>query len=396
MENRGYICIRPFSWLSLLDNGEVTCCCPPWINHYSFGNIMKQSFEEIWNGKKAQEFRKSCLDGTFRFCNINSCPHIQSKYVCVMLKTDIFKKIGEPLISDIKKNRLVLSHGPLDVIFTYDRSCNLSCPSCRRTHIIARGNRKKELLSIQEKFMNTFLSDATNLEISGSGDAFGSQLFRNFLFTLTRKQAPKCCYVNILTNGLLLKRYWPKLSPLVRECVSSVSVSIDACTKKTYEINRYPAKWEELLPNLEFLRLLKLYGKLESLRFSFVVQKNNYHEIIDFIKFAIFYSADYVQFQIIEPDFLKDLGFKDYFFEWKEKAVHEKKHPEHNKLLKILSDPILNNLKKKIFIDFGPLHNLRQGHDISQFDTVYGEFKLFVSGKKDWPSKVNYSEGILL
>ena len=68
-----YYCTKPFEQIQLLENGNMIPCCPPWINHYTIGNINEGSYEEIWNGEKAQEFRKSILDGSFRYCNEKSC-----------------------------------------------------------------------------------------------------------------------------------------------------------------------------------------------------------------------------------------------------------------------------------------------------------------------------------
>ena len=73
-----YICIRPFSEAQIMANGDVLGCCPSWVNNYKLGNLKKKSLKEIWNDKPAQEFRKSILDGSFRFCNENSCPLLQS------------------------------------------------------------------------------------------------------------------------------------------------------------------------------------------------------------------------------------------------------------------------------------------------------------------------------
>ena len=65
-------------------NGDVYPCCPGWLKDdtnpagYDFGNIYKDKWKDIWNGEKAQEFRKSILDGSFKYCNENLCPHLQN------------------------------------------------------------------------------------------------------------------------------------------------------------------------------------------------------------------------------------------------------------------------------------------------------------------------------
>ena len=34
-----YYCTKPFEQIQLLENGNMIPCCPPWINHYTIGNI---------------------------------------------------------------------------------------------------------------------------------------------------------------------------------------------------------------------------------------------------------------------------------------------------------------------------------------------------------------------
>jgi len=84
-----YICIRPFSEAQIMANGDVLGCCPSWVNNYKLGNLKKKSLKEIWNDKPAQEFRKSILDGSFRFCNENSCPMLQSKTDEVLHRSEL-------------------------------------------------------------------------------------------------------------------------------------------------------------------------------------------------------------------------------------------------------------------------------------------------------------------
>ena len=79
-----YYCTRPFEWFAVLDNGDVSPCCPPWIDGYRIGNLYKQSVDEVWNGEKAQAFRESILDGSFKYCN--KCPaHISNPSLSLYL-----------------------------------------------------------------------------------------------------------------------------------------------------------------------------------------------------------------------------------------------------------------------------------------------------------------------
>ena len=66
-------CIFPFERLNIESNGNVTFCCPSFNNNYFIGNIFTNSFEYMWYSKKAIDFRKSILNGTYKFCNLDIC-----------------------------------------------------------------------------------------------------------------------------------------------------------------------------------------------------------------------------------------------------------------------------------------------------------------------------------
>ena len=60
-------CRQPWSFVEVHSNGFVWNCCPSWIKK-PLGNILEQSWEEVWNGEIAQEYRQSMIDSTFKNC----------------------------------------------------------------------------------------------------------------------------------------------------------------------------------------------------------------------------------------------------------------------------------------------------------------------------------------
>ena len=96
-KNKRY-CAHGFDWAevghtgepydSRVINGDVYPCCPGWLKDnngkssqtgFKYGNIYKNpNWEDIWNGDEAQKFRKSILDGSFKYCREDVCPHLQN------------------------------------------------------------------------------------------------------------------------------------------------------------------------------------------------------------------------------------------------------------------------------------------------------------------------------
>jgi radical SAM protein with 4Fe4S-binding SPASM domain len=57
-------CKQPFEHLSIDWNGDVyPCCNPSGVRKYSLGNLLEQSFEEVWNGEKHSYSRRFCKTG---------------------------------------------------------------------------------------------------------------------------------------------------------------------------------------------------------------------------------------------------------------------------------------------------------------------------------------------
>ena len=352
-----YYCSRPFEHIELMTDGKVLPCCPPWLNtHYTYGNIETDSYEELWNGEKAQEFRRSILDGSFRHCNRKSCPHLQEKINTVKKLEDMHH---DQIKEDIKKNLTVLPHGPLEIIFNYDSSCNLACPSCRSSIIMNSKERHGEILEFQRILKSEYFRDVETFIVTGSGDAFGSPTFRELMQNLEREDCPSLKTLGLLTNALLAKKYWHTLSDFTLSIIRWINVSVDAACEETYMVNRWPGRWDVLKENLDFIKDKKesSSSSLEHFQISFVVQQNNYKEMMDFARMGIEYGCEKIQFQIIERQFTAMAGGEEA---WVKKAVAEPSHPEYQELIKILIDPIWEQLKNEIDIEFGPLYDTRE------------------------------------
>lgn len=382
-----YICIRPFAEAQIMANGDVLGCCPAWVNHFKLGNLKEKSLKDIWNDTPAQEFRKSILDGSFRFCNEKSCPILQSKHGEVSHRSKMNENICYPeVIDDINNEKVILDHDPLHYQMAYDRSCNLSCPSCRPELIYANGSERESIEHFQTEIMAN-IKTSRRLTVTPSGDPFASVTFRNFLINLKREDAPNLGGITILTNGLLVKKYWNELSEFVRSKVDCISVSVDATTQDVYHKIRRGGNFQTLIENLEFIRD---EIKVRNFAISTVIQRDNYQQLSDFITFAKRFKCNRLQYQIFEPDF-RIWGERSYIDEWKDKAIQEKTHNLHQDFLKYINDIELNHTD--LHIDFGPLLNLKNGIDISQLKTVEEEHeKMWNANSKSvfFNEKVHY------
>ncbi|HWB63067.1 MAG TPA: radical SAM protein [Chitinophagales bacterium] len=264
-------CKLPFSRIAIDDNGNVwPACCPDWVA-FPLGNIFKQKWDDIWLGDAAKKFRDSMFDGSLIYCNWEWCPGICDAKAGI-------------------ENFNVIPHSespagwveapPLHVNLNYDQTCNLFCPSCRNDYIHYRGDRLKKVEYIQEYVERELLPQVESIALTGVGDPFMSQVFRNFLINFDSKKYPGIKAIHLHTNGQLFDEEMYNKMKGIHHLRLSTDISIDAASAGVYDIVRPPGKWDRLIKNLEFLRTL---DSLKVLGISMVVQQENYRQMMDFI-----------------------------------------------------------------------------------------------------------------
>ena len=344
-QREALFCSKPFEFLDVGAHprrGDAYLCCPSWLPKPA-GNLSHSSVEEVWNGEAARSIRRSILDGSFRHCSKN-CPFLESATGPVQKVSQVTNPFHLEILARQSES---LTRGPRVVNAAFDRSCNLSCPSCRTRKIIEK-NDKDEILALQRKIELSALSEARVLYITGSGDAFGSPYFFSWLRSLDVSPYPKL-RLHIHTNAqLLTPQRWGKISPEVRERIDTCDISIDAASAATYLLNRRGGEWETLLENLGFICQLRKAGELRHVMISMVVQENNFSEMPQFVRLGNRFAVDHVYFR-----HLVDWGSfgRD---ELAQRSIHLESHPRHAELLEVLGDSSLHDPT----VDLGKLGEL--------------------------------------
>lgn len=322
-----YFCEKPFEFADIGTNGKVNLCCALWLPDVA-GDYESGTFMEVWNSEKAQAIRASILDGSYSRCLEQHCPHLQNK----SLKKR--HEVTDPVHLDIiENNRTVLTQGPKNVVLSYDKSCNLACRTCRVEPIMLEGEERSTAEKIQDWATGEHLKDARELNVTLSGDAFGSPVFFTFLRQFDASRYPDL-RITLCTNGIgLTERNWGRIC---NEAVDVVYISMDAASPEVYAVNR-GGNYEKLMENLHFVGTLMTKGDIREFTLSFVVQANNYHEMPAFTALAQSVNASSVLFI--------QLGNTGVFTkeEYERRAVHLPTHPEHQQLLEVLQDPVLGD-----------------------------------------------------
>jgi len=332
----GRFCAKPFESIEMQENGSIYLCCPVWVPTRA-GNLVSGNAREIWNSERARDIRGAILDGSFAYCNKTLCPEIQAGTLPTIKEA---KK--DPFVREvIEQKKTVIDGIPRFLNMSHDRSCNLSCPSCRTQKIShVKGMAYNLTKKLHDKFVGEFLDEPSEqdftLSVTGSGDPFGSRVFREFLRDFDGAKFPNM-KVNLQTNGVLLNaKEWQRIAG-IHPNVNAVIVSFDAARPETYDITRRGGHWGELIKNMEMIGELRREGTVKHLRLDYVVQDVNFREMEAFVELAKRFSPDVIYFS--------RAAFWGTWTqaEFKEKCVWEPDHPEHGEFVDMISRPVFDD-----------------------------------------------------
>lgn len=314
-----YICTTPFSDVNVMENRSEYVCCKDWLDV----DINTDREQSGWTTPTAKDLRQSMLEGNFKKCSPTACPHLST-----VLKSDV--PIGPIIKREHFKPSMYSELGPKNIKFSFDSACNLACPSCRidfiRNSEFIENRTSSILKDIEEGYSKTI----ETISMSGYGDPFYSTSFFNYLKTFNANKYPKLQNIHLHTNAILWNSLnWNKIKN-VHKFIKTAEISIDAATEETYKVVRKGGKWNLLMKNLEFINSIP---ELEQITFSFVIQKQNYHEIYDFYKlikkvvpdkqiYFLYYSIQ--DWGILTPEVYKTM------------KVWDTSHPEHTTFYKVV------------------------------------------------------------
>lgn len=349
-----YICTVPFNNVELHDKDNFMCC-PSWLLKRLPGRDKVGYGMDLWNSEDAIEIRKSVSDGSFRHCDKTQCPYL-SKLIAgnteINVPPIVLKKDLPPLLKKYaERGDGIVEDGPTIVQFSFDRTCNYKCPSCRINLFTANGKKINDTKSRIEEIEENYGKSLKEIYITGSGDPFVSVSFRNFLRNFNPSKFPKLNKIHLHTNASMwTKEMWesmPNIHPYVKTC----EISIDAGSEFTYEnITRLGGNWNNLIENLQFINTLP---NLFYIKTSFVVQSSNYKEMKPFLDLmkSIFGKKVHVFFGKIN-----NWGtFNDG--EFKLLKVWDETHPEHNEFVTEFN---------KVCLDSQVFHNMHEFVNLSK------------------------------
>ena len=328
-ENKHIYCPNPYILAEIMPYGEVYPCSCGWIKGYSFGNIFKQTFDEIWNGDRAKEFREKLYNNDFSLCP--GCQNLE-------------------ILQEIKENEpKLVSDPPERILLGLDEFCDVKCIFCRgenykiNTNLIPK-DKEDKLIEI----LTPWLEHAKYVKTNAVGEVFASKISRDLIKEIAIK-FPNIKF-EIITNGIqCTKENIENLN--LTDKISMMTVSLHAFSEKIYNKIVKGGDYKKVIDNIMYLSSLKKSGKIERFELHFTVTSINYKEIPQIINFCRQIDA---KVRFLGLDCSRDLEVL-----YNKINIQDKKHPDYNKLVKLVHSKEFISAKDVIIQGYDYFVNLK-------------------------------------
>ena len=223
----------------------------------------------------------------------------------------------------------VVSIEPKTFIFCYDATCNVKCIFCRSCH------QKQDLTYFNEhmdEIIYDMLENAQNVVLSGVGECLFSPHSRKLIKRISEIY-PDIKF-SLISNGILCDEKTLTELGIVNKLLS-VTVSLHAVKKKTYDKLVIGGDFNRVVKNLRYLSQLKKDGKLTNFILNFVVNAYNYKEMIPYMNMAEEIGATVGFLELLKLETNEDV--------YQKLNIFNEKHPEYNNFVKILKNPVFHS-----------------------------------------------------
>ena len=326
-DGKAHLCRLPFTYAEIRNNGDVHMCCPNW-SPVVVGNVLQNSLAEIWRGARAEAVRNSIMDGSYRYCNWDTCNLIRNGLLMARNEQAVYQLQAKAQLET-----------PESVHFVVDESCNLACPSCRIGRISQLEPRRKERgYRVIAQVLDCMFSQPHDqhkvISMDGSGEIFSSDLYRKLfethaVFTDTDRW-PNLRF-RLTTNGTMMTPKLQRRYHSIMQQLEELEVSVDAGNRESYERVRVGGHWDLLWENLRYFHDTTLRNRPDMhWRWNIIMQKNNYESLPQMIDIAKTFERR-PSLNITEA-----LNWGTWTEEqYLEHAVHLPQHPEYPRYYQI-------------------------------------------------------------
>lgn len=285
-------CEFPWTRARITSEGKVAMCCfqrqDPLNSESAYiGNLLDNTFEEIWFSELADDIRASTMEGKLhKRCQVPGCPYLQMKtpYYAKKVVYDAFPTFLE----------LDLPNTHCNVGLEKPNAEHPACIMCERAGgpdvFKPETNRLQEVLP---KLIH-IVQNLKQIHIQGIAEPFYKGLFFEILDALQFDRFADKITISTTTNGTLFK---PQVRQdyLRRVPHSITNFSIDAATPETFQKIRILPVFDKVLENLYAFSAERVRNR-QFLRIHNNLNIHNVHEVMGMVAIAHKANVEYVEF----------------------------------------------------------------------------------------------------
>ena len=343
--DRNLYCKNPWNCLELNNDGKCFFCNPCFSNFNLIGNIFEDSIEEIWNGERAQKFRRDVMERKYTYCNYENCNGNKTENL-------EYNSTIAPL--------------PEYINIGYDYTCAQRCIICRDEHQALPPEICKKWEDALETHILPITKNVKYMFINCRGEFFDSAHTQKMYAAIIANNPN--IKVDFISNGIKCTEQNLKKHNLLDK-LFRVHISLHCATRETYKKIFRVDKFNDVMKNIEFISSLKKSGKLEDFEIMFVITAKNYKDMPKFVELAQKLDARAAFSACIG-------GYAEYIMNRENYAVFYQNHHNYNDFVKMLKNPIFNDRQHCFLPDY-----LRELKPVSLKHSIKNKIKYFARTK---------------
>lgn len=290
-------CEFPFNRLRITCEGNVSFCCfmrpdplYPEKNAY-IGNVLEQTFDEIWFGEIAENIRKEVIEGNLHEkCKCPGCPYLPLKKP-YPIHNFVYNEYPNFLEIDLPNTHCNV--GGLNP----DPEKSPACIMCERNGPAFRPE-ENHLFEVLHRIKH-IVPNLYQIHVQGIAEPFYQTRKDGFLLfevldILEFDKHNQQITLSITTNATLLRKEVRK-QYLERAPHSITNFSIDAATPETFKAIRIFDCFDKVLENMYAFDKERIRER-QFLRTHNNINTMNVHEVVQMCRIAHKARAEYVEF----------------------------------------------------------------------------------------------------
>jgi len=286
-------CTNPWTNLEVnhLQPLEASVCMADWVRQPAT-KIANDDIPTAWNSDYYKTLRAGMKRGSiehtcYAHCGVQAVRRQKKAMPRQVLtgRSEVFLRNRLRQFHEMSTGADELISKPTNISIGPSGACNHQCTMCHA----APARELTKGLELEEPFydhLRTLLPTMEHLHVNGGGEPLFSHIFRRFLLETDWSKCPDL-QIDLTTNGTALVPAF--VTKLFAAPFKSFIVSVNAATRETFLAISGRDDFDKIIANIRWLSAHRhaFIHRRPALQLSYVVMRNNWHEIPDFLDFAV-------------------------------------------------------------------------------------------------------------